>query len=339
MAMVCPQCNRSYEQRLHCPSCEVRLLYQSAGTKAGSGSHERHGWWRTPWGIFIVGLLLAQGLHYVLRQLLTAGVLVVSQDQATNVWATLSSLLLFQALQGISVFAAGMLTGAGKQRGILFGVAVGMWNGILFNLIQQWTGQQLAAVSVFTEPILQATFGGLGGFVGCSIWKPISPLAVPLTRQASFRPVLPLRRGRVSFGGPVAWGRVLSGVTLAVGGVVWSDIIREFLLEASGGKLRIDTHLQAQLVTWEIAALAMLAGGALAGATTLNGLTQGLWVGIGSGTILMGIRLANLPFSFQLISLTLVSSLCLALVGGWFGAQLLPPLYAPPRRKRLLPTG
>jgi hypothetical protein len=286
----------------------------------------------------LIGLLLAQGLHYVLHQLLTAGFLVSGQANS-NVWATLSNLLFLQALQVVCVFAAGVLTGAGQRRGILFGAALGVWNGILFNLIKQWTGQPLDPLSVFAEPILQATFGAIGGLVGSSIWKPVAPEALPIPRHQPVRPVLPLRRPRASFAGPIAWGRVLTGSALCVGGVVWSDIIREFVLEASGGKLQIDTHLQAQLVTWEIAALAMLFGGGFAGATTFNGLTQGLWVGITSGVVLLGIRLANTGFSFQLLTLTLASSMCLALAGGWFGSQLLPPIYAPPRRKRLLPTG
>jgi DNA-directed RNA polymerase subunit RPC12/RpoP len=29
MAMVCPKCNRSFEQQLECPTCGVRLLYHA----------------------------------------------------------------------------------------------------------------------------------------------------------------------------------------------------------------------------------------------------------------------------------------------------------------------
>src|SRR5260370_13312347 len=107
-----------------------------------------------------------------------------------------------------------------------------------------------------------------------------------------------------SFAGHVAWGRVLTGITLAVGGVVWTDVIRDFVLDASEGKLRIDTALQAELVTWEISALAMLAGGALAGASTINGMKQGLGVGMGTGTILFVMRMANNPLGLQLLMLT-----------------------------------
>src|SRR5262245_34491925 len=239
MAMVCPQCSRSYEQRLHCPSCEVRLLYHPS-PRPRTPPLGDHAWRQTPWGAFLIGLLLAQGLHYVLHQLLTAGFLVSGQA-GTNVWATLSNLLFLQALQVVSVFAAGVLTGAGQRRGILFGAALGVWNGILFNLIKQWTGQPLDPLSVFAEPILQATFGAIGGLVGSSIWKPVAaePLLIP--RPQPVLPVLPLRRPRDSFAGPIAWGRVLTGSAMCVGGVVWSDIIREFVLEASSGKLQIDT--------------------------------------------------------------------------------------------------
>jgi hypothetical protein len=106
-------------------------------------------------------------------------------------------------------------------------------------------------------------------------------------------------------------------------------------LEAGEGKLQIDTHLQAELVTWEISALAMIAGGALAGATTRNGSKQGLFVGIGTGTVLSGIRLASITHTPQLLVLTLVSALALGFVGGWFGTNLLPPIYQSARRKRV----
>jgi len=77
MAMVCPQCNGSFEQRWHCPSCGVRLLYQTRQTRTGGGSPgETDPWQQTPWGRILIGLLLAQGIYYSLRHLFTAGLLV-----------------------------------------------------------------------------------------------------------------------------------------------------------------------------------------------------------------------------------------------------------------------
>jgi hypothetical protein len=338
MAMVCPQCNRSFEQRLHCPGCEVRLLYVPTPRKQRHSSADDVGWERTHWGIFIVGILLAQGLYHMLRQLLAAGILVTWQGEADNVWTMLGNLLLLQALQEFCVFTAAGFTGAGRRRGFLIGAAIGAWSGILFILFQQWSGQYVSAVSVLGEPILEAAFGGLGGLVGSLIWKPVS-FAVPSGIRQPSRPVVQLMPARVAFGGPVAWTRVLTGIVLAAGGVIWADIIREFVLDASSGKLKIDTELQAQLVIWEISALALFAGGALAGATTRNGLTQGLWVGVCSGALLFGIRVTRSELSFQLVFLTVIVTVCLALAGGWFGSQLLPPVRARSRRRGLMPAG
>jgi hypothetical protein len=334
MAMVCPQCDGIFEQRLSCPQCGVRLLYEDTRRKrffALNGSGES--WEHTPWGRLFVGLLLAQGLYYVLRHLWTAGVLATHEYAPNDVWATLTGLIVLQGLQGISVLAAGLLIGAGQRRGIFFGAVAGVWNGVLCILVQNLMGEPVLSLSLFGEPMIQAAVGAVGGLAGSLIWKPIPAVNLPAEARKS-KPMVPVMPRTSSLVGPLAWGRILTGITLAVGGVVWVDVIREFILDASEGHLRIDTHLQAEIVTWEISALAMIAGGALAGATTKNGMKQGLAVGIGTGTILMGIRLASNHMPAEIHLLTLVSALGLGFFGGWFGGQLLPPVLALPRRKR-----
>jgi hypothetical protein len=330
MAMICPQCEGSFEQRMQCPQCGVRLQYEATRRgRWGGRDGEDEPWQQTPWGRLLVGLLLSQGLYYVLRQLFLAGA-IVAREEAT-VWSTLTGLIVLQALQGVSVFAAGLLTGAGRRRGLMYGAVVGLWNGVLFILARQWSGQQAISINLFGDPILQAAFGAIGGLTGSLIWKPAPSLTLPERRPAP-GPIV-VSQTPSSFAGPVAWGRVLAGITLAVGGVVWVDIIRDFALEAGSGQLRIDTHLQAELVTWEISALAILAGSALAGATTRNGLKQGLAVGVGSATILFGIRLAATHVAPDILILTVMSAFCLSLAGGWFGSQLLPPVLASRRRQ------
>ena len=111
------------------------------------------------------------------------------------------------------------------------------------------------------------------------------------------------------------------------------DVIRDSVLEASEGKLQVSTHLQAELVTWEISALAMIVGGALAGATTRNGSKQGICVGIGTASVLGGIRLATLTYTPELLILMVVSALSLSFVGGWFGGHLLPPVRTAHRKR------
>jgi len=334
MAMLCPQCHESFTQHLNCPRCGVRLVYQDSRHGSDGGLDGLPATWQqTPWGRLIVGLLLAQGVYFVLEHLSKAGLLVV-QEELADFWATLTWLVVRQALQAASVFAAGLLAGAGQRRGLLFGAVVGVWNAVFFILKDMVTGQSLNTIDLFGQPVLHVAFGALGGLVGSVIWRPLPLVTMPVQPRTPW-PAIPVRKEDSTFSGPVAWARVLTGITVAVGGIFWVDVIRDSVVEASDGKLRIDTYVQAQLVTWEISALALFVGGALAGATTRNGSKQGFCVGIGTGTVLSGIRLASITPSPEMLMLTLASALALSLVGGWFGGNLLPPVYGSAQRKRL----
>jgi hypothetical protein len=337
MLMTCPQCHESFSQRLQCPRCGVRLQYQSTRHEPAGPGEDTQLWRHTPWGRFLVGLLVAQGLYYGLRQLWTAGLLAAAKPSDT-VWVALAEIAVIQGLQAVGVVAAGILTGAGLRGGMLYGAGIGVWNGVLFLLARQWLGHVLTPVALVGEPILQAAFGAIGGLIGTKIWKPMPSFA---EMESMREPLAPARRAseKPSFSGPIAWGRVLAGITLAVGGVGWTDVIREFVLEASEGNLRIDTHLQAGLVTWEISALALLAGAALAGASTSNGLKQGLVTGVGTVFVLLVIRVSGTGFVLQQFMFTAASALCLCMAGGWFGSHLLPPLPSSrSRRVRLSAT-
>lgn len=332
MAMVCPQCNVAFDQRLQCPSCSVRLLYQHSQQLNGTGAVESGSrWQQTPWGRILVGLLLAQGLYYGLRHLCTAGILAAGDPSANNVWTTLYGLIFLQGLQAVGLLVGGALAGAGKRQGIIFGAVVGIWNGVISILLQPDHFHTQTAVTLYGQPILQTAFGAVGGFLGTMIWKPlpsISILVPPRTKGVA----PPRSSGPSLFTGPIVWGRALAGTAVAVGGTIWANVILEMVLEASEGKLTINTHLQAQLVTWEITALAILFGSALAGASTLNGLKQGLFVGLAATSILAGIRMGSQPLSVDNLVFTAAMTVAVALVGGWFGCSLFPPLS--PRQNR-----
>jgi hypothetical protein len=85
-------------------------------------------------------------------------------------------------------------------------------------------------------------------------------------------------------------------------------------------------------VTWEIIGLATLLGAAIAGATTPNGLKQGLCVGIGSCIVLVGNYLGARTVGLEQIVFTVFSILCLTVAGGWFGGQLFRPVPLMRRR-------
>jgi hypothetical protein len=331
MAMVCPQCLRTFDQRLHCPTCGARLVYQGQHAN-GDGSAGTNAWQQTPWGRILIGLIVAQGLCFGLQQLWTAGLLAGGDETAADVWRTLYGLLVLQGLQVVGLLVGGALAGAGKTRGVLFGALVGFWNGLLFILLQSHNSQLFTPVTLYGQPILQTAFGGLGGFIGCLIWKPPAPLYLPGAGTGLPSVSAASSRESTLFAGPVYWWRVLPGIALAVGGSLWANVILDLVIEASEGKMSVRTHLQANLVTWEITALAMLAGAGLAGATTRNGVKQGLCVGLGVAAVLVGVRLGYANANFDSLLLTAGMALAFGLGGGWFGGTLFPPVVARPKR-------
>jgi hypothetical protein len=348
MAMVCPQCNGSFEQRLQCPACGVRLLYQASRQASAAGVPGQAGQWQhTRWGRILVGLLLAQGLYHGLRQLCDAGILAVSEEASRDVWKTLCGLMLLQALQGLGLLVGGLFAGAGQRRGLLLGTVVGVWNGVIFILLDQFTARSpgngmalgqalpLNTVTAYGEPILMTAFGAVGGLLGSLIWKPLPALPLPGQNERKANGKVAGREPSSLFAGPVAWVRVALGIAVVVGGALCAHVILHFVLEASEGKLTIRSRLQAQLVTLEICALAVLLGSSLAGATTRNGLKQGLCVGLGASVILLVLSLGSPQISLNEIIFKGLSTAFLALAGGWFGGQLFPPIVQPARRKKM----
>jgi hypothetical protein len=336
MAMICPKCIGVFEQQLICPACSVRLV----SDEPSRGLLDSTQWQQTPWGRIFVGLLLSQGLAHALRLLSTAFLLAAVDDSGRNVWGTLYGLILLQSFQAVSLIIGGAVTGAGQQRGVFYGCVLGVGNGLCFIALQLIQGVSLTEVALFGQPILHLAFGALGGQLGSMIWKPLPALQMPSAAGlGKANPVLLSLKASTLFTGPIAWMRVLAGVGIAVGGALWTKFILDLVLTAGNGQLSVKSAIQAQLVTWEIFALAMLIGGGLAGATTFNGPKQGLCVGIGTSALLVGFQLGSAYLNVSEIIFTSTTVLCLALAGGWFGAQLLPPVLTRAQLKRIRSCG
>jgi hypothetical protein len=164
------------------------------------------------------------------------------------------------------------------------------------------------------------------------IWRP-TPVLPEL--EGSLTPVPLPGLGAVlgdMFTGPIHMGRICVGAFVIVIGVVWAQAIMKFLLHAS--TLALTSKLQAQLVSLEIAALVVLIGAAFAGATTRNGLKQGLCVGLAASAIVLGVQISDPKFVLESAIFTLSGIVVVALVGGWFGGQLFPPVAARKRKRR-----
>ncbi len=339
MSMVCPQCHGSFSQRLQCPACGVRLEYQAGARHVAAAAPtpaENPAWQQTPWGRILIGLLLSQGLYYGLWNLLKGVHLAVAGQEGHDVWSTLYGLILLQCLQALALIAGGALAGAGQRRGVAYGGVVGVWNGLIFVWLQHRNLDWFTPVMLYSQPILQTAFGAAGGFLGTLIWQPL-PSTLGAGNSEPSGPSFGRRRRFALLVGPVAWGRVIMGIGVALGGAIWADAILSWVLVAGEGKLSVDTYLQDHLITWEITGLAMLIGSAIAGATTANGLKQGLCVGCGTAILLLGLRLGERTVHADALALALLTALVLGLVGGWFGCQLFPPLARYARRRGLGP--
>jgi hypothetical protein len=269
-----------------------------------------------------------------MQLLFTAGALVADEAQQ-SVWSTLYGLVLLQALQGFSLLVGGALAGAGQRRAIVVGAVVGLVHGSTFLMIQQLQGGPMTEIALYGQPVLYIAFGVVGAVIGASIWRPLPTFTMPEFDVDKKSPRLHSESSFEALRGPVAWGRVFAGIILVTAGFIWGPALLGMVLEASQGKLKIGYRLQAQLVTWEIIGLGTLMGAAIAGATTRNGLKQGLIVGIGATIVLVGNYLGANSVSWEFIALLAFSILCLTVAGGWFGGQLFPPVQAIPRHRGL----
>lgn len=337
MAMVCPQCRVAHVQKLACPACGSRLQYvllELSGLRYRRPNF--NSWRETPWGRLFVGLALALGMNHVVGDFMMAAKLISIERGQSALSGWLDSLVAMHALQIFSVFLAGLLTGAGQKRGAFYGAFVAFWSCVTFQVLAGAHYGVNDLPARFAELLLLTSCGAAGGLTGSVGWRTTKTAAVYLRpRSTSVRRPRPYRSG---YAGPVAWMRVCMGIPLAVGGVVCAQSLREVLVDVGNGKLVIESYFQADFVAWEISALAILAGSAFAGATCNNGLKQGLCVGIGTATALLGIRLANPHVSAGFLVATVVAAVCLSVTGGWFGSQLLPPVVRAARQRRVYST-
>jgi hypothetical protein len=322
MAMFCPKCSTAFEQRIQCPTCDIRLMVLDTGR--GRGLFAR-GWQHTPTGRVVVGLLIAQGLFYGLRHFLTGILLLtVGHDRLPEVLASLPGLVTVQVLQVAALLLGGLLAGAAQRSGFVLGLLLGVLNGAVAVIAQQWPATATQTfIPTYGQPVIQGAVGAVGGWLGCTIWRPLVTLIGPNSAQVKR---VALAAPAVSpFAGRIHWFRILFGVAFAVVGCLSATYMLERVAMVSNEALVADDYWQERVVTWEIKALAMVLGGALAGACTTNGFKQGVFVGVLSGLALSGVTGSRGP-TLQIIGLTMVYAVSLGLVGGWFGGQLFPPV-------------
>lgn len=324
MSLICSRCSNHYEVEGPCPRCGATYHTPDLDSTPPSLGPR---WQQTIWGRLVIGLILAQGLFYGLRHLLIGVLLATSEQERLGDNVSHQFLLHLFQLIGVAVGAA--LAGGAQRSALVIGACVGAFNGMLAFGLRQNPAQGAHLLELGGHLLLQAAVGAVSGWVGALIWAPIPRTAVPAVlaqRKVAPRPRQPL------FAGKIAWIRVTLGTAFGVAGTLSANLLLTKMVDVSGGRLGTTHEMQDLVITWEIKALAVLAGAALAGATTSNGLKQGLIVGLASSLILIVAQTPLPGMFFQFMVLTIISTMSLALVGGWFGGQLFPPVIKLRRR-------
>lgn len=324
MPMVCPQCSSNFERRVECPNCGVRLMFTGVECDA-----DGHGWQHTPLGRIIIGVFLSQGLALALRMLVQHNFSVTTEENP-DTWSTLLSIAANQGINVLCVLFVGILAAAGQRQGLIIGSMLGLINSGIILALQVTNNVVVNEVSLYGQPVLLTFVGAVGGLVGASIWR---PLPVIQLAEVELQQKNKKKRPKSNlFSGPIAWTRVLMGTGIAIAGVVSSAMILRFFLKASDGQLTISSEMQARIITWEISGLAVLLGSCLAGSNTFNGMKQGLSAGVTTAILLVFLQLSNQRTTLEELILTAVCTVTLAIVGGWFGCRLFPPVVAYRRR-------
>lgn len=364
MPMVCPQCHSSFEQAQECPTCGVRLFYKASRTSAADITTKPvESWQESQWGRIFLGLLLAQGLYYGLWHLSLAAKAALTVPELLMQQAVqILSLILGGALAGAGQ-RRGVLNGAvvGVWNVMLYFVYKLVDRSLSDNphelvavygqpILHAFFGALGGFIGKMLWKPLPAPYQGDLLGLPPALPTPVSmgSVAAPLPTIQPVRPVPSAGEWLVAFVGPLAWGRILLGTALTVVGTFSASRILDFVLTITETRKSYISDEQSQLMTWEVFVLVMVAGSAVAGASRNNGAKQGLCVGLITGVLLIFLHATGILGSrsqpahtlvFKLLGLlsafptpletapyTILSTLLLGMIGGWFGSILLPPI-------------
>ncbi|HEX3316131.1 MAG TPA: hypothetical protein VHR72_14635 [Gemmataceae bacterium] len=334
MAMVCPQCSQSFAggERL-CPRCNIVLLVDHR-SEARSDDYGHQGptetWQQNLWCRILVSLLLTQGLAYCLNQAGIAWLDFFGESSGTAL--TPLGLVALHLFNAFALILTGMLVGANQENGATGGTLLGLANGLVFLFVFRAARDFLPLWLFFAQPLLQMLWGGLGGYFGYRIWKPCSLTSSAdgeAAHAAVVKPTGQLLRGRLHL------IRVSLGAAMSLSGLIFTKQFFDFIVHASGDTYKADSDFQENLVRWQIIGLTILVGAMFAGATTTNGLKQGLFAGILTASLFIGAQVANPKMRFEMVIVTALVTLGLSVVGGAFGAALFPKLMKV--RKKAIP--
>jgi hypothetical protein len=361
MQLFCPACQAAFPGTQRCPRCGGLLLMpQEAVDNTPTAPREKtvplqEPLKTSPAGRVAVGAVFALGLYLGLRELATSAVLA-SHYEPDGWWSSFEGLVAVCGAQGLAVLFGAVIAAAGRTGGFVFGAAVGGLCGGLFLAAELVAGAPARDLVLYIQPVSLVLVGGIAGVFAARIWGAVPILDLPFidrTKLSSSRFALETTEDP---GRPTMWIRILAGAMVMIASVAVADQVRSKAQKYSGGMLRVTSVGQGRFVTWQIAVTGMLAGGALAGATTGAGMRHGsiagaiASVGAVGLSVMRGEPLAPIEYWLSVLSLSGAPSeaapavaaiggvMLLGFLGGWLGGSLFQPL-APEHMRRRLSTG
>jgi hypothetical protein len=218
--------------------------------------------------------------------------------------------------------------------------------GFLFLMAEILGGAPIRDLVMLVQPGILLAAGGIAGVFGSRVWPPAPTVDMPLpTVPNKLSSMSLLQESNRNTDRPTAWVQVLAGAVIIVVGFALAERVRFSAQKYTGGALHVSSQGQGKFLSWQLATLAALVGGGLAGAGTGAGVRHGIFAGGLAGGTLVAMGAAGggtpVPLEFWLTQLQLSGleqlhpgviaavvggSILIGILGGWLGGALILPL-------------
>src|SRR5262245_58110579 len=240
---MCPKCRGYFAGHLLCPNCGVQLAPEddpeSDVTTLANRIRKHFPALQAPFvRRFFLGLLIAQGLYYGIRQFTLAAAQLFGA--AWGFSELLIGPMIGLAFQLGALFFAALVAGAGHTWAVALGATLGAVNSAAILGAAYHFKAMPEGLFLYGHAPLHLVVGIMGGLFGRILFRPLQDL--PLLQDAA-PPAPPPRPVLKKDLGPIAWARVLAGAVLAFTGTVWAHTLRSQMGGGSGG-------FNGQFITW-----------------------------------------------------------------------------------------